>query len=215
LKQKPSRSSNLTPEQLNKLVEKVPEWLRVTPEIESEIHKQQKNLRDRFSQRFHKPSDDELNLQIAINYEQMARQFFIAVDSGATVTDKEIQFNRRRLAQALRDQGKYVEAIVALARYSTPRSEAEAKLRDELDEEIHALERKDDDFCSCTSPDGFPTTHTVKKLRKPSGEIVPVIRCISCGHLNATSQKPEELSKIENIRSQPHKLSDREILKRQ
>ena len=211
MNQKPRPSSNITPQQSAELESKVPDYLRVSPELAEEIETEQKKLRAKFAQRFSKPTHEETALHLAINYEQAARRFFEAVAKGAPATEKELSFNRRRLAQSLQAQGRYEEAVEVLDKTVS----AEETLAVELIQEFHALIVPDGEFCSCASPTGFPTSHITKTVRKPTGEVVPLIRCTVCGHVNATTQTPEDLGQLEKMRFGKAKVSDSELLKRQ
>jgi hypothetical protein len=204
LKAKPSPSSNFTPEQLATLSDKVPSYLQVTPELSKEIAEDQEKLREKFS-RFHsRKSNEETELILAINYEKAAR---LALQH--ELSDEELSFNRRRLAQSLQTQGRYDEAIEIL----DAEVPLESLLQHELVQEFHALIIPDDEHCSCESSTGFPTTHVTKKIRNLEGSLVPVIRCTSCGHMNATNQVPEQLTKLETFRAGASKKPDSELLK--
>lgn len=215
MKPKSPLSSNITPEQLASLTEKVPEYLRVSPELAAEIKEEQRKLREKFNQLHAKPSDRDVELQLAIRYEQAAREFFQAVEEGYAAPVEERNFNARRLAQSLQTQGRYDEAIAALLTGPAPEhNDADVdRLLEELVSESEAIQKPDDEFCSCVSSTGFPTTHIVKQVRKPNGEFVPVVRCTNCGHRNATNQKPEELSRLDRLRNRPGKAPDSELIK--
>jgi hypothetical protein len=196
--------SSLTPEQLERL-NNVPEFLKVTPELQKEIEEEQKKLRDRFDKFFIRPNIQESNLRFALEDEKMSREFFAAVDAGYVPSNEERNFNSRRLAQALQTQGRYAEALSTLVTGPAQDNDAEvARLTDEILEEINAIEIPDEIHCSCHTASDFPTTH-IKKHVRVKGESLPLIQCTVCGHKNATKQLPDDLARLEKERTAPKK----------
>lgn len=200
---KPSPSLKITPQELAKLSSKVPDYLKVTDKLLQEIAEDQKKLREKLTNKITRPSSDELALHYANEYEKMARVFFAAVEAGASVTEEEKSFQRRRLAQALQTQGRYQEALEVLSQGSTTE---ELVLLTELAVEISAIETPDELRCACQTPGPFPTTHIVKHVRV-NGNKVPLVQCVICGFRNATSQLPDDLVTIEKHRA-GKRLSD-------
>ncbi len=207
---KPTAASEFTQDDLEKLVARVPEFLRVSDSLAQEIHDEQEELSEKLLSRFTRPNQAEVELHISNEYEQMARDFFTAVSTGAPATSEEISFQKRRLAHSLQAQGRYMEAIASM----TPaEGEAEESLLQELLDEVEAISISNDAFCSCVTPGPFPTTHIVKHVRV-DGMLVPLIRCVICGHLNATETLPEDLAKFETIRNTHARKADSKLFPR-
>jgi cell fate (sporulation/competence/biofilm development) regulator YlbF (YheA/YmcA/DUF963 family) len=198
LNPKPPLFSSLTPEQLNNLTKRIPDYLKtITSEELSEIETDQENLRKRYSQSFSKLSHDEVSLQYALGYEKMAREFFEAVNNGYEPAAEELGLNRRRLAQSLQSQGRYQEAIYALS--SPGPDQLEASLLAELEAEKEAIARPDDEHCECEIAGDLPG-HFIVKYVRVKGEPVPLVKCVTCPYLNATKQLPEKLARLEQER---------------
>lgn len=206
MNQKVSPLSKEQDEELAKLVEKVPAYLRVDSAQLAEIQEEQNKLREKFSKPFAKMGQDEVSLHYAVEYEKMAREFFQAVAEGYPATEEELSFNRRRLAQSLQQQGRHSEAIsifTTLAESVPPGdsglSKEELALVSEIIEEVVAISIPDEERCSCSSPHLFPTTYIAKHVRV-DGYSVPLVCCSVCGHTNVTRQLPEDLLELEKSR---------------
>lgn len=172
----------------------------MTPELLKDIEEEQAKLREKFASRA-KPTAAQVNLRYAIEYEKMAHEFFAAVEAGYQPSDQERNFNARRLAQALQAQGRYEEALSALITGPASVDDEEVtRLTQEILAEVKAIDTPDDEHCACHVASKFPTTFVAKHVRV-NGELVSLVRCSNCGHLNATKNLPEDLAQLEQVRA--------------
>lgn len=98
-----------------------------------------------------------------------------------------------RLRSAYTHLGKFNEALVWC---DTLQEEAEVRLL------MEAVEKDDNEFCSCQSKHPEYVTHYEWKriYSRKHGKVMPVVKCVACGAINATAHATLEMQEQQKAR---------------
>lgn len=163
----------------------LPKNLQITPEKQEQIDAEQKEWATRSP--FATPSGLQMEMS---NASVFLRDMEQAIKDGL----KPDNALKSRMAESYAVLGQYDEAI---------KLEKDKIKRREYLEVLEAINRDDDDFCTCENQKGdieLTNQYVKKEIFSPKhNKLMPVVTCRSCGHSNVT-YTPKDLTKLRQAR---------------